>query len=70
MTRPKCACRCSDAHECMRLRYRDSFLSKAPFDEDDYCECYCHAGDQDGLNEWERLRGEAPAGDGREIDEP
>ena len=50
-----CACDLPDAWECMRRRYKDSFLAKAPFGDDDYCECSCHEKDEDGWTKWDHL---------------
>ena len=41
-----CCCRALDERECWRLRYPpriDDIFHYEELDEDDYCECACHA---------------------------
>ena len=51
-----CACVSSDARRnAAHAAAACGIPSVAPpFDDDDCCECYCHAGDEDGLTEWDR----------------
>lgn len=59
----KCCCRHRDASDCLAIRYG---LDIDDLHSGDKCECACHHNDEDGNNEWDRLRN----GYFDELDEP